>query len=115
MEKLLRKRKDKELEERLRVELSRLRHGPGNHDTPLKSIRTPTLKGKLWRRRVGRHRLIYMLPPEAKLIFPVFLSPRPRNGFGYENLEIVEQIARQIVLDFEMQQFEKFERWQGTD
>lgn len=109
---MLRKRKDKDLEKRLETELSRLCHGPGRNDILLKGIRTPALTGKLWRRHVGRHRLIYFVPPEEKLIFPVFLSPRPRNGFNYENLEKIEAIAQQIIFDYEQQQFEKFKRWE---
>ena len=58
--KLFRKRRDKELEVRLREELARLRFGPGNNDTVLKGMRTPALRGRSWRRRVGRHRLVYM-------------------------------------------------------
>lgn len=112
--KLFRKRKDKELERRLQEELSRLRFGPGNNDTVLKGIRAPALRGKLWRRRVGRHRLVYMLPPDIHLIFPIFLSPRPRNGYGYDNLDAVEEIAEEIILDFENRRFDKFERRQDN-
>lgn len=112
--KLFRKRKDKELEKRLQEELSRLRFGPGSNDTVLKGIQTPILRGRLWRRYVGRHRLVYMLAPEKHLIFPIFLSPRPRNGYGYDNLDSVEEIAEVIILDFENRRIDKFERLEGT-
>lgn len=109
--KLFRKRKDRELERRLQAELSRLRFGPGSKDTILKGIQTPVLRGRLWRRYVGRHRLVYMPAPNSQLIFPVFLSPRPRNGYGYDNLESVEEIALTIILDFENRRIDRFERW----
>ena len=112
--KLFRKRRDKELEVRLREGLARLRFGPGNNDTVLKGMRTPALRGRLWRRRVGRHRLVYMLPPDIQLIFPIFLSPRPRNGYGYDNLDAVEEIAAEIIHDYENRRLDKFERWQDN-
>lgn len=107
----LRRYRSLSLEKRLHTELNKLCHGPRNHHRTLSEISHPNLTGIMRRARVGRFRLIFLSFTEEKRIFPLYLSSRPRNGYDYENISKLEDLALEILADFETQQYEKFARW----
>ena len=65
------------------------------------------------RARVGRHRLILLAIKIANenLIFPLYLSPKPRNGYDYVNIGELEGLAEKILADFKAMSYDKFVRW----
>ena len=63
------------------------------------------------RARVGRFRLIFLAFVREKRVFPLYLSPKPRNGYDYENIGELEELAEKILVDFEAKRYNKFARW----
>ena len=102
------------LEKRLGAELDKLCYGPRkNTHRTISEIKNPVLQGRMLRARVGRHRLILLaiMIANQNLVFPLYLSPRPRNGYDYENIGELEDLAEKILADFEARRYDKFARW----
>lgn len=112
IKKTLKKHRAQSLEKRLHAELDKLCHGPRiNTHTSLKNISNPKLQDLVWRAWVGRHRLVFLAYIQKQRIFPLYLSHDPRNGYDYENLAHIEELAAEITDDFEAECCDKFARW----
>lgn len=108
----LKKHRAQSLEKRLHAELDKLCHGPRrNSHITLRNIANPELQDLVWRAWVGRHRLVFLAYIQKRRIFPVYLSHNPRNGYDYENLDLIEELAAEITDDFEAMCYDKFVRW----
>ncbi len=92
------------------VVLDELQNGPGTGHIRVRYLKDPQARGKVWRARVGRHRLIYHIYEQRGDIVPLFLSDRPRNEVTYRDWE---NIGDRISDDYEDGILDKFSIWQG--
>lgn len=98
------------------MELNKLCYGPRkNIHRTISEIKNPVLQGRMLRARVGRFRLIFLAFVREKRAFPLYLSPKPRNGYDYENIGELESLAEKILADFEAKRYDKFARWDCKD
>ena len=111
MQQTLQKYRSQSLEKRLHSELNKLCYGPRNNHRTISDITNPAMKGIFRRAQVGRFRLIFLAFVPEQRIFPLYLSPRPRNGYDYENISELEYLAAEILTDFEANRYDKFARW----
>ncbi len=103
-------RRYRALQKQLVAVLNRLENGPGSKHSPLKGMDDLGAQGVFRRMRVGKHRMIYGVYAQDRVILLLYLSDRPRNEATYRDWQ---GPAMKIIVDYERQQHDLFESWQG--
>ena len=103
-----------ELKDQLIKALDGLQSGPGSGHTPMRHIADLESQGNIYRMRVGNHRMIYRVYEQKRQIVPLFLSERPRNEATYRDWEIHAMEISADYDDYENQQDDNFQLWEGS-
>lgn len=77
-----------EIEDALVTALQEIKVDP----TPgtMQGVIIPRLQGVIHKKHVGGrkgHRLIYLHPKGSNLVIPVYLSPKPKSAFSYDDID----------------------------
>ena len=112
IQKTLKKYRSESLEKRLYAELDKLCDGPRrNAHRSLRGVGDLGQQVVLRRARLRHFRLIFLVDTQQQRIFPLYLSPRPRNGYSYENMGELVELAEDFLNDFAARRYDRFARW----